>query len=82
MVLYQLPYRFHGLEAEMVEQRLTQIQADIQFGFAWQNFQNSLNCQIQVNLAQEVTGPKSKVLGGMRKLSTHSGNNFFGADLL
>jgi hypothetical protein len=44
MVLYQLSNRFHGLEAEMVEQRLTQIQADIQTGFPWQNFQHSLNC--------------------------------------
>jgi hypothetical protein len=35
MVVYQLPCRFDALDAEMVEQRFTQVQADGQIGFAW-----------------------------------------------
>jgi hypothetical protein len=36
MFLYQPSCRFDALEAEMVEQRLAQVQANGQIGFTWQ----------------------------------------------
>ena len=79
--LYQPSCWFDALEAEMVEQRFTQVQANRQIGFAWEKLQHSLDGRIQVNLAEQITGPESEIPGATRELVAHGGNNVVAADL-
>jgi hypothetical protein len=53
VLFYHPSCRLDSLEAEMVEQRLTQVQANRQVGFARQKFQHPANRRIQVNLAEQ-----------------------------
>src|SRR5262249_45616313 len=81
MFLYEPSCRFDTLITEMIEQRLTQVQASGQIGFAWQKLKHSLNGRIQVNLAEQITGPEPEIPGGTRELVAHGGNNVVAADL-
>ena len=65
----------------MGEQRLTQVQANCWIGFAWQKLQHSLDGRIQVNLAEQITGPESEIPGATRELVAHGGHNVVTADL-
>jgi hypothetical protein len=75
MFLYHPSCRFDTLEAKLVEQRLAQIQTNGHIGFAWQKPKHSLNGRIQVNLAEQITGPEPEISGGTRELVAHGGNN-------